>query len=1087
MLRNVGKYTRAVGSDPDGDAQQTLYYPNYPYNDLNEDPFINSSSNAYTVLGQSEVWMVACQIDGTYEYTDPDTGALVSCVPMKSRNTYEFCSLTRPSVKTGQAWIGPANFNTVIVNNLSTQSHLPGEQLKLRSDQSWTNNNSPLVTRNWGTWTYTQGDPLSNGCQVCQGTCVYYKLPICWMKVDTFPYYTDMSGNYVGSAKDDCEVAPIVIGTLNDPYPWFNHNYHACPPYTSRRSPLNDICGAAKPLKGFENKASQYRQVFNSPDTSFSQPFLGDILKLENVMYGGGKAHFVQVKSNAKYRLLSREAQEDALQASFDIAGGDITAVFTAYQAYLTIYINGITRKNYAQSFNSIASYDYYAPIDNNVTLGNLTGIKQRELDLKAYLIPGVQNIGDDININNYQRESSVYTKTIEKRNTLTVEPLPFPNKTKSLLDSNDNPTISDYSRFIIGGPNFCDPAYTEDSKPNYCKTPEKERDIRVVSYYASLKNLFPSQWGQIYSYETIDTGYQRMFNSNATAIDVVFGGDTFIGKFAYKTKLPFFLDNRVNAPDDSDIFYDEIGNVGYPRFWHSARSILNTYNGMINIISIKAHNFDCYNNPADIPKQTTGVAGTLRTFYDGKFYLFAYGIPYFYCESNYNVDLRQAFNDREGNFWPHVSTGIPDDWVQEDFTSIAYDNTYYYNATFSRQNTENYFSHLPADWNDQLCFTHYPFRVVYSDPQDQNADVRVNNWLSYSPLSLYDFPQNYGNLISLDGIQNKAILARFENKTLLYNNLLTMDTSNPQAAYLGNPNLFAGAPPIDYAETDLGYVGSQNKFLLKIPQGQVTVDAKRGQVFLIQGPRVEEISGFGSGVNRFMTDHLSFEIQRYFPKVDVDNNFNGIGLHGVYDSKFERVIITKLDYIPIDKDVKYDPVTKEFYVETVYEMIAPTTTSTSTSLTTTTTTTVPSISSGSTEYQASVDGNGCDSEDYPVTKPSIPYPVVFTNMFNPTILWSDIEYIEVVNVTSDAGFVIEYNGVPVTSGTQLYPTGAFTWADSMTITRDSFDCTNTYELWDVKIKLYDYTELTNTETFSIGFVQQYCPDCITTTTTTTL
>ena len=132
----------------------------------------------------------------------------------------------------------------------------------------------------------------------------------------------------------------------------------------------------------------------------------------------------------------------------------------------------------------------------------------------------------------------------------------------------------------------------------------------------------------------------------------------------------------------------------------------------------------------------------------------------------------------------------------------------------------------------------------MYSDPQVNNADVRVNNWLSYSPLSLYDFPQNYGNLISLDGIQNKAVLARFENKSLLYNKLLTMNTSNPQAAYLGNPSLFAGAPPIDYAETDLGYVGSQNKFLLKIPQGQVTVDAKRGQIFLLTNEGANEISG---------------------------------------------------------------------------------------------------------------------------------------------------------------------------------------------------------------------------------------------------
>ena len=86
---------------------------------------------------------------------------------------------------------------------------------------------------------------------------------------------------------------------------------------------------------------------------------------------------------------------------------------------------------------------------------------------------------------------------------------------------------------------------------------------------------------------------------------------------------------------------------------------------------------------------------------------------------------------------------------------------------------------------------------------------------------------------------------------------------------------------------------------LLKIPNGQITIDAKRGQVFLIQGTQAVDISGFGSGLNRFFTDHLAFEILRHFPTVNIDNHFNGLGLHGVYDSKYDRIIITKLDYIP--------------------------------------------------------------------------------------------------------------------------------------------------------------------------------------------
>ena len=656
--------------------------------------------------------------------------------------------------------------------------------------------------------------------------------------------------------------------------------------------------------------------VFNSPETSFGQPFLGSVLKLENVMFGAGIAHFVEVKKNATYKLLTAEAQQDALKSSEDI--GHITpdfnasAMFAAYQAYLTIYINGITRRNYAYSFNSIASYDYSGDIDNNL------GIKQRQLDKYQYIIPGVQSVSDLHDFNNFNRESSVYLKTVNTRDGLSVVPLPFPNQTPSLSVGGVS-AISDTSRFTI-------------SQKNNCSVPNKNESITVVSYYGSLKNIFVNQWGQIYSYNTIDTGFQENIDINNMMYSTpksatMFGGDTFISKFAFKNKLPFFFDDRVGAPDDSDIFYDEIGNVAYPQYWHSSRSVLQDYtlNGgagpvMKNMISYKAHNFDCPNNqsPAPNPAANPPIVNPNRTFYDGKMYLFAYGIPSFYCESSINVDLRQAFNSLEGDFFPHVSSGIPDNWLQESVVPIAFDNTYYYNVTYSKQNKENTFTHLPADWTEQLCYTKYPFRAVYSDPQDTYADNRVNSWLIYKPVSFFDFPQNFGGLVSLDGIQNKAVLARFENKSLLYNTMLTVQTSNPQAAYLGNDTLFKSAPPIDFAETDLGYVGSQNKMLLKIPQGQITIDAKRGQVFLIEGLQATDLSAFGSGLNKFFTDHLAFEILRYFTNADTDNHYNGIGLHGVYDSKYDRVIISKLDYIPNSKNIKYDAIAREFYIERV-------------------------------------------------------------------------------------------------------------------------------------------------------------------------
>ena len=925
ILRNVGKYNRE-GTE--------YYYPNYPYNDVRKDPFLLTQNNEYTSnsnisgnISCRNFTVTVTALDSilnkfVVEYIDCYTNTITTKTSTVIGEVLSICSLSFPvpTVIYGTACISSNTYKTYVID----------------------------VTTNSESATF------------------YYQYPLVVCDGDFAPKLFTVNN-------DD----PWTVSSTS--YPVFKESSEPDVEYTITEIAAvgYDLCTPTN-LDGFSNDSSKYRQVFNSPETSFGQPFLGTILKLENVIFGAGSAHFVQVRKNALYKLISREAQQDAVDSANNI--GNITdpfsapAFFAAYQAYLTIYVNGITRRNYGWSFNSIASYDYSDVINNSaIGVDGVIGIKQRNIDLAQYLIPGVQSVGDNSNVNNFQRESSVYIKTSEEvklydkiyntyricntnllastqtfqytntsgsviitpavsqgscinidsftfptlvtgnlsftitsiaTGTQTVNiatpALPFPDKTPSIAPSGTS-IITDNSRFTLS------------SGMADCNNPGNNIKTNVISYYASIKNIIPNQWGQMYSYETIDTGFQRDITPLTSPVfDTVFGGDTFIGKFAFKTKLPFFIDNRVGAPDDSDIYYDEIGNVAYPKYWFSARSVLSDTSAnninLTNFISVKAHNLDCPNSQT--PKTNPG-----RTYYDGKMYLFAYGIPYFYCESGYNIELRQAFNNKEGDFWPHVSTNIPDDWVQESNVTIAQDNTYYYNTTFSKQNTENLFTHLPVNWTPEICLTYYPFRAIYSDPQFTVVDNPTNNWLVYRPISRFDFPQNYGKLTSLDGIQNRAILARFENKSLLYNTMLTINTSNAKAAYIGNDTLFTSSPPIDFAETDLGYVGSQHKMLLKIPQGQITIDAKRGQVFLISGSQVQDLSAFGSGLNKFFTNHLAFEILKYFPNVNVDNHFAGLGLHGVFDSKYDRVIITKLDYIPINKNIIYDSIDKKFYL----------------------------------------------------------------------------------------------------------------------------------------------------------------------------
>ena len=871
MLRNVGKYDRE-GTE--------YYYPNYPYNDLSTDPFLLAQSNSYTANAEQggnavcrnfsvTVTEITAPTPFIVEYIDCYTNTLVTKQAASVGETLNFCCLDFPAPRiiSGKGCFECHTYKIYEVTPVGSFS------------SANFNVHFPII--NGDPTTPCSAVPYPSLCDYCT------KDPAPSTDCCTQPPNKTLT-TMTGATRYNSLVIPEWVSGAK--------NYTI----TEVGSVGYDIC-VPKNLDGFTTDDSKYRHVFNSPETSFGQPFLGSILKLENVMFGAGRAHFVQVRKNALYKMISKEAQQDALISATNIAVVtgtlDASVLFAAYQAYLTIFINAITRRNYAYSFNSIGSYDYSASIDNAATSADgVLGIKQRQLDIAQYLIPGVQSVGDNKNINNWQRESSVYLKTIQDK-----PPFPFPDKTPFIAPGGI-PLVKDDSRYILSEKN--------------CSKPEEVSATSVVSYYASLKNEFVNQWGQIYSYKTIDTGFQRDITPITSPVyDTVFGGDTFISKFALKTKLPFFIDNRVGAPDDSDIYYDEVGNVAYPKYWYSARSVVSNaivYDVTLrNFISFKAHSFDCPNSQT--PETNPG-----RTYYDGKMYLFAYGIPYFYCESGYNVDLRQAFNNKEGDFWPHVSTDIPDDWVQESNVTIAQDNTYYYNTTFSKQNRENFFSHLPINWTPEVCETTYPFRAIYSEEQITDAGNDVNNWLIYRAVSYFDFPQNYGNLTSLDGIENKAVLARFDNKSLLYNTLLTIDTSNPKAAYMGNSQLFSAAPAIDFAETDLGYVGSQHKMLLKIPQGQITVDAKRGQVFLIAGNQATDLSGFGSGMNRWFTDHLNFEIIKHFPEVDVDNHFTGVGLHGVFDSKYDRVILTKLDYVPKNKDVIYSNTDQKFYLKEI-------------------------------------------------------------------------------------------------------------------------------------------------------------------------
>jgi hypothetical protein len=74
-------------------------------------------------------------------------------------------------------------------------------------------------------------------------------------------------------------------------------------------------------------------------------------------------------------------------------------------------------------------------------------------------------------------------------------------------------------------------------------------------------------------------------------------------------------------------------------------------------------------------------------------------------------------------------------------------------------------------------------------------------------------------------------------------------------------------------------------------------------------GQGISEISrstkDLNASLEKWFKEQLPFKILKYYPNVDVDNNYNGFGITLGWDDRLKRVFITKKDYVP-KQDMSY-------------------------------------------------------------------------------------------------------------------------------------------------------------------------------------
>ena len=548
---------------------------------------------------------------------------------------------------------------------------------------------------------------------------------------------------------------------------------------------------------------------------------------------------------------------------------------------WMDIFRNNGKVKNFASFYTSKGILNSFIP---NTDKDNLRGIS-KGLYLKSGRYTGLDQKGRSrVNINNLRREGSYYFSLGEDSNI-------FRYSDKYI--NWDNSSVGDSSRFI--------------NSDVSCRNGVFKR--RIGNPYMSLKNYSPSQYGSIDSVNWVSTSANRRF-SDRNDCKTIFGGDVTISRVAFKTKFPFFLADAMKIDDRIPFDYFQYPNVGQPRFYVSYDSDATSLSKRVELpVQKSTYNLNC--RLPDVKNEKSFYLNPEKT--GSKFYLYYYGIESFLVESTINNNFRVGGNETHEQFFPLRQDY--EKWTQEEETSIEYDNTFFYNNTYSLNTSQIGDKALPSSYSkkvyDELSYNENG--VVWSLQDNSEVDLR-DPWLFYRPFDQYNFETSYGKLIDLSGIESQQVFGRFENQAVVFNAVdVLADRITPNTKTLGTGGIFA-TRPLEFNRTDLGETGSQHYSSINTEFGVFWTDAKRGKVFQLPsgGKSLIDISGFKSdgspsGMRNWFKRHLPFKILKNIPNAEIDNHFNSLGILMWWDSKFKRVFITKRDYKVLDKNIVFE------------------------------------------------------------------------------------------------------------------------------------------------------------------------------------
>jgi len=264
------------------------------------------------------------------------------------------------------------------------------------------------------------------------------------------------------------------------------------------------------------------------------------------------------------------------------------------------------------------------------------------------------------------------------------------------------------------------------------------------------------------------------------------------------------------------------------------------------------------------------------------------------------------------------LTTEQMESYLTDKFTIIDRDNNsgrlyagypfaeiYSINKDYLRLNNEKLHYYLPIEY--ECCsdiIESFPNRVMYSEQSYQ--EEKIDNFRKFLPNNYRDIEGEHGIITNMFRVQENLFIHTEEGLFMLPQNLQER-VNQELVSFIGTGEFFAIPPRKTF------FPGSRHKdATINTPFGIAYVSEHDRKVVLYDN-QATVISN--AGMSKWFQNNLELQFPKYmkytfgidYPMSANTSFIQGVGIHSGYDSRFKRLLVTKIDFLPLETPADYD------------------------------------------------------------------------------------------------------------------------------------------------------------------------------------